>query len=136
MFNVDFEKAYDKVKWPFVFQMLKLKGFPDKWIDWIMGNIRGGNVCIKVNDNLGPYFPTHKGLRQGDSLSTLILDLAANALAMLMDNARKNGLVKGLMIENWEGGVNILQYADATIFLLQDDFDSAHNLKYVLCLFE
>lgn len=116
--------------------MLKLKGFPDKWIDWIMGNIRGGNVCIKVNDNLGPYFPTHKGLRQGDSLSTLILDLAANALAMLMDNARKNGLVKGLMIENWEGGVNILQYADATIFLLQDDFDSAHNLKYVLCLFE
>ena len=42
------------------------------WIDWVMGTIRGGKVCIKVDENYGPYFPTHKGLRQGDSLSSLI----------------------------------------------------------------
>lgn len=89
-----------------------------------------------MNDTYGPYFHTHKGLRQGDSLSPLMFNIAADALAMLMDNARKAGLIKGLLFESVEGGVNMLQYADATIFLMQDDFDSAHNLKYILCLFE
>jgi hypothetical protein len=30
--KIDFEKAYDKVKWPFLFQSLKMKGFLAKWI--------------------------------------------------------------------------------------------------------
>ena len=29
LFKVDFEKAYDKIKWPFVCKMLHLKGYPD-----------------------------------------------------------------------------------------------------------
>lgn len=36
IFKVDFEKTYDKIKWPFVIRMLKLIGFPDKWCDWVM----------------------------------------------------------------------------------------------------
>lgn len=40
------------------------------------------------------------------------------------------------MEDNVENGTNMMQYADDTIFLLQDDYDSAHNLKLVLCLFE
>ena len=30
IFKVDFEKVYDKIKWPFVYKMLKMKKFPDK----------------------------------------------------------------------------------------------------------
>ena len=29
VFKVDFEKAYDKIKWAFVLQMMRLKGFPE-----------------------------------------------------------------------------------------------------------
>ena len=43
IFKVDFEKAYDKIKWPFVIQMLNLKGFPDKWCDCVMHTMRGGS---------------------------------------------------------------------------------------------
>lgn len=67
LFKVDFEKDDDKSKWPFVHKILNLEGFPDKWNDWITETARGGCVSIKVNDSLGPYFPTFKGLRQGDS---------------------------------------------------------------------
>lgn len=65
LFKVDFEKACDKIKWPFLYQVLKLKGFPDAWCDWVMKCVCGGHVSVKVNDNVGPYFVTHKGLRQG-----------------------------------------------------------------------
>ena len=77
LFKVDFGKAYDKIKWPFVCKMLQLKGFPDVWVDWIMSVMRGGHVSIKVDDVIGKYFVTHKGLRQGDSMSPLLYDLAA-----------------------------------------------------------
>jgi hypothetical protein len=82
IFKVDFEKAYDKIKWPFVIQMLKAKGFPDKWCDWVMETMRGGHVGVKVNDEIGPYFRTFKGLRQGDAMSPLLFDLATDALAI------------------------------------------------------
>ena len=35
LFKIDFEKAYDKVKWPFLLQMLRMKGFDKKWCDLI-----------------------------------------------------------------------------------------------------
>jgi hypothetical protein len=31
-----------------------------------MKTVRGGKVAIKTNDVIGPYFATHKGVRQGD----------------------------------------------------------------------
>ena len=121
LLKIDFEKAYDKIKWSFLFQMLKMKGFPDKWIDWVMETVRGGKVCVKVNENLGKYFITHKGLRQGDSLSPLNFDLAADALAIMLDKARENGLVKGVLNEYIPNGVNMLQNADDTILVAKAD---------------
>ena len=31
IFKIDFEKAYDKVKWPFLLKTLRMKGFSPKW---------------------------------------------------------------------------------------------------------
>ena len=56
IFKIDFEKAYDKVKWPFLQQTLRMKGFSPKWCRWVEGMVTGGSVGIKVNDDIGPYF--------------------------------------------------------------------------------
>ena len=63
LFKIDFEKAYDKVKWPFLLQTLRMKGFNKKWCDLIQNFIMGGSVGVRVNDNIGHYFQTRKGLR-------------------------------------------------------------------------
>uniref|UniRef100_J3M899 Uncharacterized protein n=1 Tax=Oryza brachyantha TaxID=4533 RepID=J3M899_ORYBR len=85
--------------------MLEGKGFPHKWNDWIMSVIRGGKVSIKVNNQEGRFFPTHKGLRQGDPLSPIMFDIAADALAILMEKAQNSGLIKGLEENMIEGGL-------------------------------
>jgi hypothetical protein len=43
IFKIDFEKAYDKVKWTFVQQTIHMKGFFDTWCSWIVSGtvIRG-----------------------------------------------------------------------------------------------
>ena len=48
IFKIDFEKAYDKVKWSFLQQTLRMKGFSPKWCRWIERMISGGSVGIKV----------------------------------------------------------------------------------------
>ena len=64
--KIDFEKAYDKVRWDFLRQTLQMKGFSPKWIEWVKSFISGGSVAINVNDEVGPFFRTKKGLQQGD----------------------------------------------------------------------
>jgi len=58
IFKIDFEKAYDKLDWKFL-----IKGFSQKWCSWVKHFTQGGNVNIKVNDQLGPYFQTKKRLK-------------------------------------------------------------------------
>lgn len=47
LLKIDFEKAYDKVKWSFLYQMMQAKGFGDLWCDWMMKIVRGGRATIK-----------------------------------------------------------------------------------------
>jgi hypothetical protein len=136
LFKIDFEKAYDKVNWDFLSQMMQAKGLGDLFCDWIMKVVRGGRVAVKVNDTIGPYFPTFAGVRQGDPLSPLLFDLVGDGLAMMMKKAQNEGIVKGLVPQLVDGGVSILQYADDTILLFEDDLENARNIKFILCLFE
>ena len=89
----DFEKAYDKVKWNFLLQTHRLKGFSPKWIEWIKSFISGDNVAINVNDEIGPYFQTKKGLRQGDPLSPILFNIVADMLTLLINRAKANDQV-------------------------------------------
>jgi hypothetical protein len=57
-FKIDFGKTYDKVKWPFMKQVICTKGFDLKWCKWIMDLEKGVSVEIRVNDNIGYYFQT------------------------------------------------------------------------------
>jgi hypothetical protein len=41
LFKIDFEKAYDKVSWAFLYQMMQTKGFGDTFCDWVMKVVRG-----------------------------------------------------------------------------------------------
>jgi hypothetical protein len=52
IFKIEFEKAYDKVKWDFVQEVLERKGCPKAWVDQVMSNVQGGRVCVNVNGRL------------------------------------------------------------------------------------
>jgi hypothetical protein len=132
IFKVDFDKAYDKVKWPFLQQAMHMKGFDEKWRRQVVSFIQKGSVGIKVNDDVGNYFQTHKVLRQGDPMSPILFNIVANMLAVLIGRAKENGLVGGLVPHLVDGGVSILQYADDTIIFMECDialFEQVSGLK-------
>jgi hypothetical protein len=56
VFKIDFEKAYDKVRWSFLMQTIRMKCFSPKWISWVKSFISGESVAINVNDEVVSYF--------------------------------------------------------------------------------
>lgn len=132
--KVNFEKTYDKVKWPFLFQTLRLKGFSPKCIAWVKSFILGGSVAINVNDEVRHFFQTKKGLRQGDPLSLILFNIVADMLADLVRRDKEDGQISGVVPHLVDDGLSILQYADDTILFLDHDSEKAKNLNscYVL----
>jgi hypothetical protein len=60
--KLDFVIAYDKVKWPFMQQVLRMKGFYSTWCSWIQQVVTKGSVAAKVNNDIGHYFQSKKVL--------------------------------------------------------------------------
>ena len=93
-------------------------------------------MSVKVNDDMGHFFQTKKGLRQGDPLSPVLFSLVADILAVLIERSTKLDHFRGLVPHLVEGWLSVLQYADDTILFMEDDLDKAKNLKKVLYAFE
>ena len=136
IFKIDFEKAYDKVNWSFLQQTLRMKGFSHQWCEWVQKFTQGGNVNIKVNDQLGSYFQTRKGLRQGDPMSPILFNIVVDMLAIMIARAKEAAQVKGVIPNLIQDGLSILQYADDTVIFMSHDVEKAVNMKLLLTTFE
>ena len=113
-----------------------MKGFSPKWCSWVKSFISGGSVAVNVNNEIGHYFQTRKGLRQGDPLSPLLFNIIADMLPVLIKRAKEHGQIRGVIPHLIDGGLSILQYADDTILFMEDDLEQACNMKLLLCAFE
>ena len=56
-------------------------------------------------------------------------------LAILINRAKRDGQIKGIVPHLIDDGLSILQYADDTILFMDHDVDKARNLKIILCVF-
>jgi hypothetical protein len=93
-----------------------------------------GKVNIKINDKTGAYFSTNRGVRQGILCLLFCLNAVVDSLSVMIKNAQQEKLIVGMTPHLQENGVAILQYADDTIFLLDEGFEYARNLKNSFCV--
>ena len=91
--KLDFEKAYDKLNWDFLYECLKQRGFGIKWCDWFKLVMSSGTASVKLNNTTGSYFKSGSGVRQGDPLSPLLFVLAADFLQSMINKAEDLGLL-------------------------------------------
>jgi hypothetical protein len=102
--KLDFEKAYDRVNWPFLREVLLGKGFEPAWVHRALSLVSGGQTAISINGDIGNYFCNGRGVRQGDPLSPILFDYVVEALASILDKARGAGHIAGLIPHLIPGG--------------------------------
>jgi hypothetical protein len=54
--KVDFEKAYDRVSWAFLKDLLVSRGFSKVWSNWIETLLVGAKTCVNLNSKSHSIF--------------------------------------------------------------------------------
>jgi hypothetical protein len=104
LLKLDFEKAYDRVNWDFLQEVLTFKGFPPMIVHRLMQLVKGGQTAINVNGEVGPFFRNARGVRQGDPLSPILFDFMVDRLAAILSKASSAGHLVGLVPHLIPGG--------------------------------
>jgi hypothetical protein len=130
-FKLDFEKVFDTVEHSVIIQVMRHLGFLEKWLDWVNAVLSSGSSAVLLNGAPGNFFRCTRGVRQGDPLSPLLFVLAAELLQILINRAASINL-QSLPIPQPMADFPIVQYADDTLLLMQDDARQLFFLKALL----
>lgn len=101
--KLDYEKAYDRVSWSFIENMLISRDFGAKRRGWMRKAIQGGSICIRINDENNIYFKSGKGLRQGDPSSPIMFNLVADIFTRMLMKASRCNLISGFLPRAMDG---------------------------------
>ncbi|GJW49125.1 RNA-directed DNA polymerase, eukaryota, reverse transcriptase zinc-binding domain protein [Tanacetum coccineum] len=116
IFKVDFEKAYDSVRWDYLDDVLKRFGFGEKWCGWIQNCLLSSKGSVIVNGSPTKEFQFHRGLKQGDPLSPFLFLLIMESLHISMQRVVDAGLFRGIQVGS-SLQVSHLFYADDAVFM-------------------
>ena len=96
LLKVDLVKAYDKVDWDFLKEILTTYGFSHDWVKWIGNLVSSAFFSILVNGSPSDTFHPSRGLRKGDMLSPFLFILLAEGLGRTLKAQQRKGELKGL----------------------------------------
>ena len=113
--QIDFEKAFDSVEWPFLVKCLKTFGFGDSFIKWVTILYTDIKSCVGNNGYYSNYFQLSRSIRQGCPISALLFLLVAEIIAIQI---RSDANMKGINIEDTVFKISLM--ADDTTLIIKD----------------
>nr|GEX54488.1 RNA-directed DNA polymerase, eukaryota, reverse transcriptase zinc-binding domain protein [Tanacetum cinerariifolium] len=134
VFKVDFEKAYDSVRWDHLEDIMRKFGFGEKWCMWIQRCLWSSRGSIIVNGSPTEEFQFYKCLKQGDPLSPFLFILVMESLHISFQRVMDVGLFKGIELSH-SLNLSHMFYADDAIFMGQWSESNIDTIVKVLDCF-
>lgn len=96
--KTDMSKAYDRVEWAFVSQVLQRLCFHEKLINLVMQCITTVSYSFLINETAYGSVTPQRGIRHGDPISPYIFILCGEVLTGLCRDAERSGLLPGVRV--------------------------------------
>ncbi|KAL0884467.1 hypothetical protein Bca101_008448 [Brassica carinata] len=134
--KTDMSKAYDRIEWSFVREVLTLLGFDPQWVSWIMACIESVSYTFLINGTPQGLVKPSRGLRQGDPLSPHIFILCTEVLSALCERGQNDGSMPGIRVARGCPAINHLLFADDTMFFCKSKASCVTALMKILEIYE
>lgn len=133
--KVDLEKAYDKLEWSFIREVLINAKLPHNLVSVVMSYVSSISTSILFNGgNVDPIFPS-RGIRQGDLLSPYLFILCMEVLGHLIEE--KYGDCSWNLVKSSKSGVAFshLFFLDDLVLFVKVDYVNCMAIRDVLDAF-
>lgn len=99
-----------------------------------MSCVSSSSIAVLINGAASSFFSPERGLRQGCPLSPLLFLLAADSISVLIQDAKRQGTLKGIEVAHnfW---VTHLLFVDDIILFSNGSLKDCRTLKRILDLF-
>lgn len=94
--KVDLNKAYDRICWDFLFQVMERMGFSAVWINWIKECASTVKYSINANGEQNCNVIPSRGIRQGDPISPHLFLIVANVFSIMINKVVSNKSLVGI----------------------------------------
>lgn len=125
--SLDAEKAFDRVEWSFLYEVMEHFGFDNDFILWVKLLYSSPVASIKTNDMVSSPFPLGRGTRQGCPLSPLLFAIVIEPLAIWL---RAEEGFKGILRAGVTHKVSL--YADDLLLYISDPHTSLPAIFNIL----
>lgn len=129
--SLDVEKAFDRVKVPYLLTLLEHMAFGPKFLTTLQAIYLDPTARVKVNGTVSHPFRIRRGTRQGCPLSPLLFALAIEPLAELLRNSPD---CKGICIGDQCHKINL--FADDMVLFMTDPETSLPYIESILNKFQ
>ncbi|KAK3211992.1 hypothetical protein Dsin_016698 [Dipteronia sinensis] len=133
--KIDLAKAYDKLQWGFIKQVLEEIGTEGKLNSLIMSCITNVQYKVALNGEMSETFLPKCGIRQGDPLSPYVFVLCMEKLSHIIKQQIPEGAWKSVKISIAGPEISHLFFADDLILFGQASVQQAKIMRECLDTF-
>uniref|UniRef100_A0A803P9U4 Reverse transcriptase domain-containing protein n=1 Tax=Cannabis sativa TaxID=3483 RepID=A0A803P9U4_CANSA len=130
--KLDMSKAYDRVEWDFIEEMMRCLGYEEQWISKIMGCVKTVTFSVLLNGEAKGNIVPKRGLRQGDPLSPFLFLICSEGLSCLLNEASRANKIHGLRFGNLGRRLTHLLFADDCLIFVDATMEESKAIKEVL----
>uniref|UniRef100_A0A803QK36 Reverse transcriptase domain-containing protein n=1 Tax=Cannabis sativa TaxID=3483 RepID=A0A803QK36_CANSA len=133
--KLDMSKAFDRVEWHFLEQVMLKLGFGFPMVELILRCLKSVSYSFLLNGSIQGSITPQRGIRQGDPLSPYLFLICSEGFSRLLQFQESIGALQGLKVSRSAPPITHLLFADDSVLFCRASRSSARAIHLCLDLY-